>query len=182
MSIVSDLLSRSHEIQRYPDESDWSTLSSRPPLDSSLIVKYTVEILEGLHYLHLHGIAHGNLQRGNIHVTSTGSLKLSAFGFPVPLRARKDPKNRPLRISPPEVLEHGLLSTKSDVWSLGCVVIEMITNQSLTGRSPSLSNYGQHALTEHHRHNTNDTCQVFVIASGFPVALLHFQSKTATWC
>ena len=92
------------------------------------------KILEGLDYLHQSDVVHCDLKAANILTTKTGNVKLSDFGVSLNLRAMereiKDVAGTPNWMAP-EVIELKGASTKSDIWSLGCTVIEL-----LTGRPP----------------------------------------------
>ena len=98
------------------------------------MASYVVKILEGLHYLHHNNVVHCNLKATNILTTKTGNVKLSDVGVSLNLRAMereiKDVAGAP-NWTAPEVIELKGASTKSDIWSLACTVIEL-----LTGRPP----------------------------------------------
>jgi serine/threonine protein kinase len=105
------------------------------------VATYVVKILEGLHYLHQSDVVHCDLKAANILTTKTGNVKLSDFGVSLNLRAMErdmpDVAGTPNWMAP-EVIELKGASPKSDIWSLGCTVIEL-----LTGRPP----YGEMANT-----------------------------------
>ena len=96
------------------------------------MASYVVKILEGLAYLHCSDVVHCDLKAANILTTKTGNVKLSDFGVSLNLRAikRKDIVGAPNWMAP-EVIELKGASAKSDIWSLGCTVVEL-----LTGRPP----------------------------------------------
>ncbi|KAH7910459.1 hypothetical protein BJ138DRAFT_1152815 [Hygrophoropsis aurantiaca] len=110
------------------------TLKAFGKLNERLVASYVVKILEGLHYLHRCDVVHCDLKAANILTTKTGNVKLSDFGVSLNLRAMereiKDVAGTPNWMAP-EVIELKGASTKSDIWSLGCTVIEL-----LTGRPP----------------------------------------------
>ena len=91
-----------------------------------------VQTLEGLNYLHHNSVVHGNLRAANILMTQTGEVKLSDFGISISLYMRgiehvdKDVSFMP-NWSAPEVIELRPVSAKSDIWSLGCTIIELLT-------------------------------------------------------
>lgn len=93
------------------------------------MASYVVKILEGLHYLHTSDVVHCDLKAANILTTKNGNVKLSDFGVSLNLRAmerEKDVAGTPNWMAP-EVIELKGASTKSDIWSLGCTVIELLT-------------------------------------------------------
>ncbi|KAH7926017.1 hypothetical protein BV22DRAFT_388481 [Leucogyrophana mollusca] len=110
------------------------TLKAFGKLNERLVASYVVKILEGLHYLHGCDVVHCDLKAANILTTKTGNVKLSDFGVSLNLRAMereiKDVAGTPNWMAP-EVIELKGASVKSDIWSLGCTVIEL-----LTGRPP----------------------------------------------
>ncbi|KAH0836723.1 hypothetical protein J3R83DRAFT_8452 [Lanmaoa asiatica] len=117
------------------------TLKAFGKLNEHLVASYVVKILEGLHYLHKCQVVHCDLKAANILTTKTGNIKLSDFGVSLNLRAMERELNN-VAGTPnwmaPEVIELKGASPKSDIWSLGCTVIELIT-----GRPP----YGEIANT-----------------------------------
>ncbi|KIJ20894.1 hypothetical protein PAXINDRAFT_165722 [Paxillus involutus ATCC 200175] len=110
------------------------TLRAFGRLNERLVASYVVKILEGLHYLHRCQVVHCDLKAANILTTKTGNIKLSDFGVSLNLRAMEREMNN-IAGTPnwmaPEVIELKGASIKSDIWSLGCTVIEL-----LTGRPP----------------------------------------------
>ncbi|KAL5993272.1 hypothetical protein ACLOJK_014196 [Asimina triloba] len=109
-------------------------------LDESVIRSYTREILHGLAYLHRNGIVHCDLKCKNVLLGSSGNIKLADFGAakrldPSAADADADSNNfwqsmcgTPLWMAP-EVLRKEGLDFASDIWSLGCTVIEMATGR-----------------------------------------------------
>ncbi|TFK29664.1 hypothetical protein FA15DRAFT_663822 [Coprinopsis marcescibilis] len=110
------------------------TLKAFGKLNERLVASYVVKILEGLHYLHTSDVVHCDLKAANILTTKNGNVKLSDFGVSLNLRAMEreinDVAGTPNWMAP-EVIELKGASPKSDIWSLGCTVIEL-----LTGRPP----------------------------------------------
>ncbi|OVA14555.1 Protein kinase domain [Macleaya cordata] len=107
-------------------------------LDESVIRLYTREILEGLKYVHKNSIVHGDLKCKNLLVGSSGNIKLADFGCSKRISSSKNDAGSkfswqsicgtPLWTSP-EVLRNEGLSFASDIWSLGCTIIEMATGR-----------------------------------------------------
>ena len=108
-------------------------LSKYGSLEEEIVKNYLKQLCEALIYLQEKGITHNNLQSQNIYITSTGTVKLSGFkvfthNTDVPdLQASRFPDSHPCLA--PEVLR-GSKSTNSDVWSLGLLVIHMISGHS----------------------------------------------------
>lgn len=94
-----------------------------------------IQVLEGLDHLHHNGIAHSNLRAANILITQSGEVKLSDFGISLHLRVIEHVENKGVSCTrmpnwaAPEVIELRPVSTKSDIWSLGCTIIELLTGK-----------------------------------------------------
>ncbi|RKP13869.1 kinase-like domain-containing protein, partial [Piptocephalis cylindrospora] len=91
-----------------------------------LATRYIVQILEGLCFIHDRGIIHKDVKASNILTTKDGSIKLADFGA-------SSEANRPDQStigSPywmaPEVIHLQNVDFASDVWSLGCTVLELL--------------------------------------------------------
>eukprot|EP00324_Dicrateria_rotunda_P002262 CAMPEP_0206160778 /NCGR_PEP_ID=MMETSP1474-20131121/7084_1 /ASSEMBLY_ACC=CAM_ASM_001110 /TAXON_ID=97495 /ORGANISM="Imantonia sp., Strain RCC918" /LENGTH=326 /DNA_ID=CAMNT_0053562319 /DNA_START=501 /DNA_END=1478 /DNA_ORIENTATION=+ len=96
----------------------------------SLAAIYTVQVLKGLSYLHQRNVIHRDIKGGNILITRDGSIKLADFG--IATVASSNPRHSLVEGSPywmaPEAIEMSCApTTKSDIWSLGCTLIELIT-------------------------------------------------------
>ncbi len=92
----------------------------------------TRQILKGLSYLHDNGIAHRDVKCANCLLTKGGVIKLGDFG--ASKRFESDSVVSGLKGTPhwmaPEVIKGTQMTTgwiKSDVWSVGCTVVEMLT-------------------------------------------------------
>jgi serine/threonine protein kinase len=109
-------------------------------LNESVAASYVVKILEGLIYLHQNDIVHCSLKAANILTTGNGEIKLSDFGASLNLRVMKremqDVTGTPNWMAP-EVIEHKGASTKSDIWSVGCTVVELVTGRPPYTETPS---------------------------------------------
>ena len=106
-------------------------LKSFGKLNERLAASYVGRILEGLQYLHQNDIVHCDLQAANIFTTRDGNVKLSEFGLAHNLRTAATEKavaGTPNWMAP-EVIELKGFTTKADIWSLGCTVIELVTGR-----------------------------------------------------
>ncbi|KAG9289193.1 hypothetical protein G9A89_022502 [Geosiphon pyriformis] len=109
------------------------TLKSFGNFPEKLVVSYVVKILEGLVYLHFKQVVHCDLKAANILSTKNGNVKLSDFGVSLNLKMMENVVNTNVAGTPnwmaPEVIELKGASTASDIWSLGCTVIELLTGK-----------------------------------------------------
>eukprot|EP01097_Dermamoeba_algensis_P008874 TRINITY_DN6093_c0_g1_i1.p1 TRINITY_DN6093_c0_g1~~TRINITY_DN6093_c0_g1_i1.p1 ORF type:complete len:702 (+),score=199.13 TRINITY_DN6093_c0_g1_i1:52-2157(+) len=92
-----------------------------------LLARYLTQVLRGLEYLHRQGVIHRDIKGANISVNNTGQCKLADFGSCTYEAIHgKDVVGTPFWMAP-EIIEGKGCSFKSDIWSVGCMVIELIT-------------------------------------------------------
>ncbi|KAG9146560.1 hypothetical protein Leryth_022824 [Lithospermum erythrorhizon] len=90
---------------------------------------YTWCIVSALDYLHNRGVIHCDVKGQNILVGPTmTTAKLADFGSAIEVVGSHMPRGSPLWMAP-EVVRGEYQGPESDVWSLGCTVIEMITGK-----------------------------------------------------
>ncbi|XP_019634524.1 PREDICTED: serine/threonine-protein kinase PLK4-like [Branchiostoma belcheri] len=88
------------------------------------------QIIEGLLYLHSHGIVHRDMTLSNLLLTRTMDVKIADFGLATRLKVPNEKHftmcGTPNFISPEVVTRkaHGL---ETDVWSLGCMLYTFLT-------------------------------------------------------
>lgn len=112
-------------------------LSTETGLSEELVRKYVRQLLEAVHALHEKSIVHRDIKGANIFLTNEGNtLKLGDFGCAVRLRGHQTEIGELAGIvgthayMAPEIFQssegHG---RAADIWSVGCVVIEMATGK-----------------------------------------------------
>ncbi len=125
-------------LEYVPGGSVQTMLNSYGALREPLIRSFVRQIVTGLAYLHGRDIVHRDIKGANILVDNKGGIKISDFGISKKMEAASalsgpaNNKNRPsLQGSvfwmAPEVVKQTKYTRKSDVWSLGCLVVEMMT-------------------------------------------------------
>ncbi|KAJ6519746.1 kinase-like domain-containing protein [Mycena sanguinolenta] len=112
-----------------------SCLQKHGKFDQDVTKWFTSQILAGLEYLHSTGILHRDLKGDNILVQTSGVCKISDFGISkkedVQGQAFTGMKGTAFWMAP-EVLDANNkrgYDSKVDIWSVGCVVLEMWTGE-----------------------------------------------------
>jgi len=98
----------------------------------SLVAVYIAQVLRGLAYLHQEGVVHRDIKGANILTTKQGIVKLADFGVATRmLETRETAMSEPVVGTPywmaPEVIEMVGITSASDIWSVGCTAIELLT-------------------------------------------------------
>ena len=110
-------------------------------LNERLIANFVRQILQGLNYLHSKDIIHRDIKGANILVDNKGTVKISDFGIskrveassllhPQPPFKRGGPRvslQGSVFWMAPEVVRQTAYTKKADIWSLGCLIVEMFT-------------------------------------------------------
>lgn len=127
-----------HIILEYCENGSLQTILKKfGKFPESLVAVYITQVLEGLIYLHEQGVIHRDIKGANILTNKDGSVKLADFGVssrttaaPNLSSASSNNDGNEVVGSPywmaPEVIEQSGASTASDIWSVGCVVVELL--------------------------------------------------------
>lgn len=118
-------------------------------LPESVVKRYTKSILEGLNHIHNCGYVHCDLKPNNILLVSDSCeessssfvAKIGDFGLSKRVRLSQKRKLDPylrgtaMYLSPEALTDH-IQGPPSDIWALGCIVLEMLTGKSPWDRAP----------------------------------------------
>ncbi|MBI4547491.1 MAG: protein kinase [Ignavibacteriae bacterium] len=134
---------------------------SRGPLSVSKTVSIIVQIAHGLQAAHNHGVTHRDIKPANIIITNDGTAKILDFGIAKPTGASDITKAGNIVGSvaymSPEQIAGETVDERSDIWSLGVLMFEM--------------------LTQHHPfRGEHPTALVYSITNEEPLELSQFQS------
>ncbi|KAL2129601.1 hypothetical protein VTI74DRAFT_7535 [Chaetomium olivicolor] len=95
----------------------------------NLVGVYMTQVLQGLQYLHDQGVIHRDIKGANILTTKDGTVKLADFGVSTSTLAGPD-KEAQVVGTPywmaPEIIQLSGATPASDIWSVGCTVIELL--------------------------------------------------------
>ena len=123
------------------------------PLEEALAI--TRQVATGLHYAHLRGIVHRDIKPGNI-LLSGGNAFIADFGIAQALEETGAEKltstglivGTPSYMSPEQSGAEGTLDGRSDLYSLGCVLYEMLIGEPpFTGRTAQII-LARHSVAE----------------------------------
>ncbi|MEM6328970.1 MAG: serine/threonine-protein kinase [Planctomycetota bacterium] len=111
-------------------------LQTRGPLRWAVAAAYGVQIASALQHAHNHGIVHRDLKPSNLFFDDAGDLVLGDFGiardtFDRDITAHGVTVGTYAYMSPEQITADARIDGKADLYSLGCVMFEM-----LTGRAP----------------------------------------------
>jgi len=103
------------------------------PFTEDVAAIYTSRVVTGLAYLHDHKVVHGDIKGANILIDTDGEAKLADFGSSSLIEDIVKSETISLRGTThwmaPEVLYQRDVGPFSDIWSLGCLVMEMMTGK-----------------------------------------------------
>ena len=127
-------------LEYVPGGSVAAMLNSYGQLQEPLIRNFVRQILTGLSYLHGRDIIHRDIKGANVLVDNKGNIKISDFGISKRVEASallQPAKNGGHMHRPslqgsvfwmaPEVVKQTSYTRKADIWSLGCLIVEMFT-------------------------------------------------------
>ncbi|KAL1918387.1 uncharacterized protein VTP21DRAFT_3047 [Calcarisporiella thermophila] len=105
------------------------------PFEEPLVRSFVKQILQGLNYLHERDIIHRDIKGANTLVDNKGRVKISDFGISKKMEDDLISVSGASRPSlqgsafwmAPEAVKQTQYTCKADIWSLGCLVIEMFS-------------------------------------------------------
>ena len=105
-----------------------SLLKRIKKFDENVIKNYISQVLEGLEYLHIHNIIHRDIKCANI-LLDKRTCKLTDFGGAKLIKNDINLLTSSFNGTPnwmaPEIILNSKATRYSDIWSIGCVILEM---------------------------------------------------------
>lgn len=128
-------------LEYVPGGSVQSMLMSYGPFEEPLIRNFIRQVLIGLAYLHGEDIIHRDIKGANILIDIKGTVKISDFGISKKINRETEDNPQDKKASrraslqgsvywmAPEVVKQTAYTKKADIWSVGCLVVEMFTGK-----------------------------------------------------
>ncbi|PKI82734.1 mitogen-activated protein kinase kinase kinase [Malassezia vespertilionis] len=121
-------------LEYVPGGSVVSLLRNYGPFEEQLVQNFIRQILQGLSFLHAREIVHRDIKGANILVDNKGGVKISDFGISKKVESgllnatgNRDALQGSVYWMAPEVVKQTMYTPKADIWSVGCLVVEMLT-------------------------------------------------------
>lgn len=122
-------------LEYVPGGSVVALLRNYGAFEEQLVQNFVRQILQGLRFLHAQAIVHRDIKGANILVDNKGGVKISDFGISkkgesgllVQARGQRGMLQGSVYWMAPEVVKQTSYTPKADVWSVGCLVVEMLT-------------------------------------------------------
>lgn len=119
-------------VTEYAEKELHSILAKEGCLNEDQVKKITWDLVSALYYLHSHRVLHRDLKPQNVLLDSSGCAKLCDFGLARIMtnatHILTSIKGTPLYMAP-ELIEEKPYDHQADLWSLGCIVYELIAGQ-----------------------------------------------------
>ncbi|KAL6073276.1 fibroblast growth factor receptor 3-like [Balamuthia mandrillaris] len=145
-----------------------SYLRKQDTLPPKNLISMAFDVAAGMAHLHAEGITHRDLAARNLLMTEDLNIKVSDFGLSRKLKlqgAEQKTKQEvgPLKWMSPEAIQESIYSEKSDVWSYGICLWEIVT----LGEEP----FGDTSVMKAAVKICNEGCKALRIPKGTPEVL-----------
>ncbi|XP_059160589.1 uncharacterized protein LOC131944098 [Physella acuta] len=133
-------------------------------LNEDVTRKFTIQILEGVKYLHKNKVLHLDIKGNNILMADEANIKLTDFGLSTILNEEEgvEAETGTTRYMAPEMINcpDGRIfkhASSLDIWSVGCTVVEMITGSPPNATTTSVQVLFKMAMLQKPKYELPDT-------------------------
>jgi serine/threonine protein kinase/tetratricopeptide (TPR) repeat protein len=106
-------------------------LIAAAPLGLHQVIDIAIQVLGALSVAHAQGIVHRDIKPGNLFVTRGGLAKVMDFGIAAVAGDTGTASGGTPCYASPEQSQHGALDSRSDIFSFGSVLYEMLTGKRM---------------------------------------------------
>jgi serine/threonine-protein kinase len=129
-------------IMEYVEGFPLDGLLKTAPIPASVAIPAVIQVLDALSYIHARGVVHRNLKPAALILNSSGKVKLVGFHVAYQRGVSPPPDGRIIgspEYMPPEQIHGKESDSRSDIYSLGITLYEMVTGRlPFTGNSEFL--------------------------------------------
>ncbi|PSN29264.1 Serine/threonine-protein kinase 36, partial [Blattella germanica] len=116
-------------VTEYAEKELYEILGKEGYLTEEKVQEIACDLVSALYYLHSHRVLHRDLKPQNILIEANGVAKLCDFGFARSMSSGTHVltsiKGTPLYMAP-ELIEEKPYDHNADIWSLGCIIYELL--------------------------------------------------------
>lgn len=120
-------------VMEYLEGQPLSRILESGPLPVERAVGIAIQAAEALEAAHARGIVHADVKPGNLFVSSDWQVKLTDFGIALRAGAPSTPNTGTPGYLSPEQVRGDALDRRSDIYSLGLVLRDMVTGNTTPG-------------------------------------------------
>ncbi|KAH9976316.1 kinase-like domain-containing protein [Lactifluus volemus] len=120
--------------------------------EDELIKRIFIQIIDAVEYCHSRGVYHRDLKPENILVSAESEdmdVFLADFSLATTSQTTESPCGTPCFMIPAESHHMPYSNVQGDIWALGCILAEMISNIRLWEKIPPDSSYGDYIGNRH---------------------------------
>ncbi|CAD8197430.1 unnamed protein product [Paramecium pentaurelia] len=108
----------------------FSLIKRKSRLQEREAYQYFSQLLSGLEYMHKMNIVHRDIKPENLLITKSGELKIGDFGWATQMPNYHKAFCGTIEYMSPEMIQSQITDYKTDIWSLGVLLYEMVQGKT----------------------------------------------------